>query len=109
MFADVSIDAGGTATTAAPNYLGLFLYPLGEDASTYGDGRFGSAAAGPPPGQYWVGDIGFNAAASTTIHGVWSRIVIPPGTFKFVLYNQSGATLHSSMTAKARFYNRAVA
>lgn len=108
MFADFSIVAGGTATTAAPNYLGLYLYPLNEDGSTYGDGRFGSAAAGPPPTQYYVGSISFAAAASTTIAGVTSKIILPPGTFSFVLYNNSGATLASSMTGKYRTYNRQV-
>ena len=109
LFADVSYKAGGTATTAAPNYLGLYLYPLNNDASTYGDGRFGSSAAGPPPSCYYVGSIQFAAAASTTIAGVFTRIILPPGTFKFVLYNQSGATLATSNTINYRTYNRSVA
>jgi hypothetical protein len=109
IFADISFVAGATITTAAPNYLGFYLYPLNEDAATYGDSRFGSSAAGPPPGNYWVGNIGFNAAASTTIYGVLSRIIIPPGTFSFVLYNGAGATLASSNTCKYRTYNRSVA
>lgn len=109
IFADLSYVAGGTATTAAPNFLSFYLYPLGEDASTYGDGRFGSSAAGPPPGNYFIGSIGFAAAASTTIAGVVRGIVLPPGTFKFVLYNGSGATLDSGPTCKYRTYNRSVA
>lgn len=109
IFADLSWVAGGTATTAAPNYLGFYLYPLGEDGSTYGDGRFGSAAAGPPPSQYLVGTIGFAAAASTTIAGVVQGIIIPPGSFSFLVYNQSGASLASTNIFKYRTYNRSIA
>lgn len=108
IFADISYVAGGTATTAAPNYLGFYLYPLNEDGTTYGDGRFGSSAAGPPPGNYFIGSIGFAAAASTTIAGVVRGIVMPPGTWKPVLYNASGATLDSGPTCKYRTYNRQV-
>jgi hypothetical protein len=109
IFSDVSFVAGATVTTAAPNYLGLYLYPLNEDGSTYGDGRFGTAAAGPPPANYYRGTIGFNAATLTTIAGVFEGIRLPPGTFKFVLYNQAGVALAASNTCDYRTYNRSVA
>jgi hypothetical protein len=109
IFADVSyVQTGAAFTTAAPAFLGLYLYPLNNDGSTYGDGRFGSSAAGPPPANYGVGSISFAAAASTTIFGVWSRIVLPPGTFKFLLYNQAGITLVAA-TCNYRTYNRSIA
>lgn len=108
MFCDLSMTFG-SITWAAPNYVGVFLYPFNSDGSTYGDGRFGSAAAGPPGPQYWVGNIicpTGAAAAEGTIRG----IILPPGAFKFVFYNQAGATLVGSggNTAKYRTYNRAV-
>jgi hypothetical protein len=111
IFADFSFLAGGTATTAAPAYLGLYIYPLGQDGSTYGDGRFGSAAAGPPPQCYWAGpNIGFAAAAGTTIAGVWQRVILPPGKCVPVLYNQSGANLYNGANVcKYRTYNRSIA
>src|SRR6266481_4211067 len=56
IFCDVSI-ALGSAAFVAPNYIGIYLYPLNKDNSTYGDGQFGSSAAGPPSGNYWVGNI----------------------------------------------------
>jgi hypothetical protein len=108
IFADVSFVAGATITTVAPNFLGVYLYPLNEDGTTYGDGSFGSSAAGPPPANYWVGNI--NVSVGTiTVAGMVSRIILPPGTFKFLLYNQAGATLASSNTCKYRTYNRSVA
>jgi hypothetical protein len=109
IFADVSWVAGGTATTAAPNYLGFYLFPLAEDGSTYGDGRFGSAASGPPSSNYFIGSIGFAAAASTTIAGTLTGIIMPPGTFSFLVYNQSGAALANTNIFKYRTYNRSVA
>jgi hypothetical protein len=109
VFADVSI-ALGSITAAAPNYIGMYLYPLNKDASTYGDSRFGTSAAGPPPGNYWVGNMGFPTGAAA-ITGAVTRIILPPGTFKFVFYNQSGATLvgSSGNTCQYRTYNRSVA
>lgn len=110
IFMDVDFIAGATETTAAPNFLSLFLYPLLHDGATYGDGRFSSAAVGPPPGNYSAcPNISFAAAASTTIAGIFQRIVLPPGTFKCVLWNQSGTTLPSSNTMDYRTYNRSVA
>ena len=110
IFADFSFEATSTVTTAAPNFLGLYVYPLLDNGTAYGDGRFGSAAAGPPPGGYWAGNMGFVAAASTTIVGAVSKIILPPGSFKFVLYNGAGVALPASgLTAKYRTYNRAIA
>lgn len=109
IFADLSWLAGGTATTASPAYLGFYLYSLGQDGTTYGDGRFGTAAAGPPPGGYFVGSIGFPTGAGTTIAGVARNIVIPPGTFRFLVYNQSGVALANTNVFKYRTYNRSIA
>jgi hypothetical protein len=109
IFADVSYVTTSGITSAAPNYLGLYLYPQNNDNSTYGDGRFGSSAAGPPPSNYYVGTLGMPATTSYSITGTWSRIVLPPGTFSFVLYNQSGSTLPATYTLQYRTYNRSVA
>ena len=46
IFADVSI-ALGSAAFAAPNTVGIYLFPLDQDGSVYGSGSFASAAAGP--------------------------------------------------------------
>lgn len=110
IFADLSI-ALGSITKAAPNYLGIYLYPLNKDGSTYGDGRFGSSAAGPPPSAYAKGIIQLGATGAGASSGILTGILLPPGTFKFLIYNQAGATLAgaSGNTAQYRTYNRAVA
>lgn len=110
MFYALEFVAGGTATTVAPAYVGLFFYPLLSDATTYGDGRFGSAAAGPPPDNYRLGNIGFNAAASTTMRGMLVNLILPPIKGKLVIYNQGGVAFPSTgNTLKYMTYNRAIA
>ena len=108
MFCDISV-ALASAPFASPNYLGLYLYPLNKDGASYGDGRFGTSAAGPPPSNYYCGSIGLVAATQAQT-GALTGIIIPPGTFKFVLYNQGGAALAASgNTCQYRTYNRQVA
>lgn len=108
MFADLSIELG-SAAFATPNFIGIYIYPLNKDGSSYGDGRFGSSAAGPPPSNYAVGSIGL-VAATQAQDGMLSRIVLPTGSFKFVFYNQGGIALASSgNTCQYRTYNRSVA
>jgi len=109
LYADVS-GAFGSITVAAPNYIGVYLYPLNEDGSTYGDGRFGSSAAGPPPSNYWVGNI-VVPTGTAAFEGSVRGILLPPGDFKFVLYNQAGAALVGSggNVVKYRTYNLSIA
>jgi hypothetical protein len=109
LFADFSF-RGGSITTVAPNYLGIYLYPLLDDGSTYGDGRYGSAAAGPPPNTYFRGSIVFPVGTQAPV-GALERVIMPPGTWKAVVYNQAGATLAGSgaNTLYYRTYNRSVA
>lgn len=108
IFADVSI-ALASAAFATPNYIAIYLYPLNKDGSTYGDGRFGTSAAGPPPAQYYVGSIPL-VGATQAQEGTTTKIILPPGTFKFVLYNQGGVALAASgNTCQYRTYNRQVA
>jgi hypothetical protein len=107
IFADVSV-ALPSAAFAAPNYLGVYIYPLDQDSSSYGDNRYSTAAAGPPPGQYWVGNIGLVPATQAQV-GSLTRIILPPGTFKFVIYNQGAVALSTGNTCAYRTYNRSVA
>jgi hypothetical protein len=108
VFADVEVVLASLAVVA-PNNVGVYLYPLNSDASTYGDGRFGTSAAGPPPAQYMVGTIGL-VVATQAQQGTLRGIIMPPGKFKFVLHNQAGiAFAASGNTLKYRTYNLAVA
>lgn len=107
IFCDFSLVLA-SAVFVAPNFIGLYLYPLNDDASSYGDSRFGSSAAGPPPSNYAVGSIGIVAATQAQT-GTLQRVVMPPGTWKPVLWNQGGVALASSgNTLKYRTYNRSI-
>lgn len=110
IYADFSLVLA-SAAFVAPNFMGLFMYPLNDDASTYGDGRFTSAAAmtaANAPTPYWVGNFSL-VAATQAQKGTLSGITLPPGKTRFVLWNQGGAALASSgNTLKYRTYNRSV-
>jgi hypothetical protein len=107
VFADFSINLA-SAAFATPSYVGVYLYPLNADGSTYGDGRFSASAAGPPPSPYWVGSIVFPTGTAAN-EGTTRGIILPPGTFKFLIYNQIGVAFASSgNTAQYRTYNRQV-
>ena len=109
IFADFAF-VGGSVTTVAPNYIGVYLYPLNSDGSTYGDSRFGSSAAGPPPSCYYVGSV-ILPVGTQALTGMVRGIILPPGKFKFLIYNQAGVTLAGSggNTLLFRTYNRSIA
>lgn len=110
MFADVSVRLASLTTPAGSTpFFGIYLYPLLDDGSTYGDGRFGSAAAGPPPAAYFAGSVQAITNAVQSPVGMVRGIVIPPGSFKFVFHNALAVVLASSgNVVKYRTYNRAV-
>jgi hypothetical protein len=108
MFMDISVSLA-SITTAAPNFVGFSIYPLNQDGSTYGDGRFGSLAAGVPAPQLWVGNIIFPVGTQACV-GTLERIILPPTNFVLVLYNQTVSTLASSGNViKYKTYNRSIA
>jgi hypothetical protein len=107
MFMDVSIALASAAFTGAGVNISLHLYPLNKDATTYGDGKFGSSAAGPPSG-YCVATIPL-VAATQAQEGTALQIAIPPGKFKLVLTNNGGVALAASgNTCQYRTYNIAM-
>ncbi len=106
MFADVSIHLG-SAAFVAPNFVGVYLYPLNYGGSVYGDGRFGTAAAGPPGANYWVGNISL-VAATQAQDGILTRILLPPRSFSWVLWNQGGVTWNATNVCQYSTYNRSI-
>lgn len=110
LFSDISISLGSVTTGSGSPYIGFYLYPQNQDGTTYGDGNFtGSGAAGPPPSSYYAGPIPCQVSATGVIVGTLRGILLPPGLFKFVLYNQAGVTLAaSSNTISYRTYGFSV-
>lgn len=109
MYADISVSLGSVTTGAGIVFLGLYLYPLNQDGTTYGDGRFGASATGVPPVDYWVGNIAYIASTTAVIPGTARGILLPFAKFKPVFYNLLGVTMASSAnTIKMITYNRKI-
>jgi hypothetical protein len=110
IYADFSIQMG-PVTTVAPAQMAVFIYPLNGDGATYGDGQINTtSAAHTPAPQLYVGNIQFPVAAALSGVGMIERIVLPPGTFRWVVQCQLGATANAAgANAQFRTYNRAVA
>jgi hypothetical protein len=100
IFCDISVRMTvASATPPAGAGLDLYLCALLDDGATYGDGSMvsgGVITRAPPFGP--VGSVPLESAAATTLlAGFIQGILIPPGSFRFALYNRSGAGL--SVTA----------
>jgi hypothetical protein len=110
IFCDVSFNLA-SAAFISPNFIGIYIYPLNKDTSTYGDGRFGTSAAGVPGPNYTGQSVGI-VVATAVQEGTASRLILPAKgcVYKFVLYNGGGVAFASSgNTCQYRTYNRSVA
>jgi hypothetical protein len=107
MFADISFSVTlASNTIAAGANIAFWIYPLNEDGTTYGDNQFvGGTAKAATPSFPSVGAFNNPAVASTTtLVGLIPQLVIPPGTFRFLVQNNCGFTL-TAATIKYRSYN----
>lgn len=103
-YMDLSVVLASAAFTGTGINISVHLYPLNDDGSSYGDGKFGSAAAGPC--TYPLAAFIPLVAATQAQTGSATGIVIPPGTFKVVICNNGGVNLAASgNTLKYRTYN----
>jgi hypothetical protein len=95
-YMDLSVRCSITSTTVtAGANIALWLYPLLDDGATYGDGQFvaGTGAALTPTFPPIAVIPLVAASAQTKLVGASLELIIPPGTFKIALQNNSGATL----------------
>lgn len=108
-FMDVSVRCAiASNTIVAGANLALWLYALLDDGSTYGDGQLAAGTqAAKTPLFSPCGVIPLLAAASqTTLVGVATGILLPPGSFRLALQNNSGFALSAgTQTVKYRTYN----
>lgn len=108
IFADLSISlAISSSTIAAGANIAIWLYALNQDGSTYGDNHLTTSAASVTPSSPPIAVIPcFAAATQTSIIGNVTGIIIPPGTFRWAMQNNSGFALTSgTQTIKYRTYN----
>jgi hypothetical protein len=111
LYCDVSVRLTVTsATPSAGAAFGLYLAALLDDGATYGDGSLTSGATitrAPPYAPCGIIPLG-SSVATTLLAGFVQGILIPPGSFRFALYNNSGAALSSTAgncIVKYRTYN----
>lgn len=112
MFMDISaVLAISSSTIVAGANLAFWLYALEEDGSTYGDGQLASGtqrATTPAFAPCSVMPL-VAAASQTALVGFSQQIMIPPGSFRVAIQNNSGFTLTSgTQTVKYRTYNIAM-
>jgi hypothetical protein len=99
-----------SSTPSAGAFMALYLYALLDDGATYGDGQLSAGTQKsytPPMAPVAVLPIE-SAAALTVMAGFAQGILIPPGSFRFALYNATGVALSSTSTncvVKYRTYN----
>jgi hypothetical protein len=108
-FMDISASCViASSTIVVGANLAFWLYALNQDGSTYGDGQL---VAGTPknvtPTFAPVGVMPLVAAASqTALLGFIQGIVIPPGSFRVAMQDNSGFNLTSgTQSVKYRTYN----
>src|SRR6202035_5672759 len=105
VFSVISINLGSVTPTGG--FIGIYWYELNTaagasgssglaDGTVYGDGRFGSAAVGPPP-SLWTAALIPCVAAAGIITGVVSKVPLPLKKAKAVLYNGSGVSLAATL------------
>ncbi len=106
-FMDVSLVATlSSSTIAAGANFALWIMPLMEDGSTYGDGSLTTTPAAVTPGLFIAATMPLRAATGqATIYGYAQGIILPPGTFSGGLQNNCGFTL-TACTVKYRTYNQ---
>jgi len=98
-----------SSTIAAGANIAFFIYLLQQDGTTYGDGQLTAGTAAnvsptfPPCGVFPL----VAAASQTNLVGNITGVVLPPGTFKIAVQNNSGFALTSgTQTASYRTYNQ---
>jgi hypothetical protein len=86
LYMKVSVSLGSVASGAGSPYVGIYIYPLNQDGTTYGDGAFATTAVGPPATNYMGCSIPAPASVTAAITGS-CYTGIPPTNFKVVFFN----------------------
>jgi hypothetical protein len=111
IYADISVEITISSTTpAAGSYIAIYEALLQEDGSTYGDGSFAAGtqkALVPPYPPVCVIPLQ-STNATTLLAGSCTGVLLAPGTFNWVILNETGITWSSTAANNAmkfRTYN----
>jgi hypothetical protein len=99
-----------SSTIVAGACISYWLYALNQDGVAYGDNQFtAGVAANLTPSFPPLCAINIPAVATTTnFYGIATGLIIPPGTFRMVMQNNSGFAYSSTLGSQAvkyRTYN----
>jgi hypothetical protein len=99
LYGDVSFSLVVGGTTLATSYLSLYILPLNQDGTTYGDGTTTGSTA--PTSGYLVGSVGVKSGVTSgsAITGTFRGIVQPPTNFYYAIVNNLGIALNASAAA----------
>lgn len=98
----------GSYTTGVGSLISVFAYPLNQDGSTYGDGRFASSTTALPATTSQLSALNtIDSVTQVQTGGILYPVPIPFSKFKLVLYNgsNSGALASGSNTVAIRTMN----
>lgn len=107
MYYDFSFVVTVGGTTTASSYLTLYVLPLNQDGTTYGDGVASGATL--PVASYLASQVYVKSgvASGSTIAGTFpGPLIIRPTSFKIAIGNQLGVALNAtaSLTMKYQTY-----
>jgi hypothetical protein len=108
MFMDLSASCNiASSTIVAGANLAFWIFALNQDGTTYGDGQFtnGTQAAKTPTFPPIATMPLVAAASQTLLLGYAQQIIIPPGSFRIAMQNNSGFAFTGTNTVKYRTYN----
>lgn len=103
IYADVSYSLTVGGTTTGTSYVALYLLPLNQDGTTYGDATANGATA--PTAAYLVSTSTAlsGVTSGNAIVGTFRGIILPPGNFKFAVVNQLGVALNAAAAATVSY------
>lgn len=103
LYTDVSFSIVVGGTTTATSRFDLYLLPLNQDNSTYGDNTANGAT--PPASTYQVSScvVLTGVASGSAVVGTFRGIVMPPGSFRFAMTNQLGVALNAAAAAVVNY------
>ena len=97
LYMDVSFLLASVTTGSGSPFMALYLLPLNEDGTHYGDGSASGSTL--PMASYLVGTVLVPASTTAAIYGYFRGIVLPPVDFKLGFLNQGGVTTAGSGNA----------
>ena len=109
-FIDVSFVLTVGGTTTAASCITVYLLPLNQDGSTYGDGYVSSTSSQPAVGYAGlIGQVGVKPGVTSgnTVTGSILFGNLPPGSFKLAIGNNLGVAFGTTaaVTLAYRTYN----